>query len=85
MNFDIRYVDPECNEWDVKRAIAAILHTEAIFRPAEPGERQINFEVTLNKRPMGIRNDGTGTLTLPSPKVSNYPAKPNCSINTYCT
>ncbi|KAF7980169.1 hypothetical protein HWV62_39639 [Athelia sp. TMB] len=66
MNFDIRNVDFESNEWDVKRAIASILHTEAVFRPAEPGERQINFEVELNKRPMGIRNDGTGILTLPS-------------------
>lgn len=69
MNFDIKNVDHECNEWDVKRAIAAVLHTESVFRPAEPGERQINFEVVLNKPPMGIRNDGTGVLTLPTQKV----------------
>lgn len=77
MNFDVRNVDFQVNEWEVTRAIAAILHTEDAFRPAEPGERQINFKVALNKPPAGVRNDGTGTLTLPSRKVIAFLSCPN--------
>jgi RNA-dependent RNA polymerase len=68
MDLDIVNVHYQANEWDVTRAIAAVLHTRDEFKPAE-GERQLNFKVRLHPREVGLRNNGTGVLTLPSHKV----------------
>jgi RNA-dependent RNA polymerase len=68
MDLDIVNVDYTANEWDVTKAIAAVLHNEDEFKQPE-GERQLNFKVALHARDVGVRNDGTGVLTLPSPKV----------------
>lgn len=70
MNLALANVDYGTNEWDVTRAIAEVLHKEDEFLPTEPGARLLNFKVTLNPRPgMGVQNDGTGLLTLPSHEV----------------
>jgi RNA-dependent RNA polymerase len=68
MDLDIVNVHHEANEWEVTRAIAAVLHAEDAFKPPE-GERQLNFKVLLHPCEVGVRNDGTGVLTLPSHKV----------------
>ena len=71
MEFDIRNVDFEASDYQVTKAIAAVLHTHDVFLPreADSEERLLNFKVKLNPRGVGVRNDGTGKLTLPSPKV----------------
>ena len=72
MDLNIVNVDSRVNEWEVTRAIAAVLHTEDEFKPPE-GERQLNFKVQLHPREVqGVRNDGTGVLTLPSGKVNLF-------------
>jgi RNA-dependent RNA polymerase len=68
MDLDIVNVHYQANEWEVTRAIAAVLHTRDEFKQAE-GERQLNFKVRLHPCEVGVRNDGTGILTLPSRKV----------------
>jgi len=68
MDLFIKYVPHEVNEWAVTRAIAAVLHSED-FAPIVEG-RLINFRVKLNPNPAGgVRNDGTGLLTLPTESV----------------
>jgi hypothetical protein len=69
MDLDIVNVDWEANEWEVTRAIATVLHGEDEFKQPE-GERQLNFKVRLHPGKIGVRNNGTGVLTLPSPKVN---------------
>lgn len=69
MDINIRNVDHRASESDVTKAIARILHTEDGFRPTEPGERLLNFKVKLHLSGVGVRNDGTGTLSLPSREV----------------
>ena len=69
MEFDIRNVDFEASDYQVTKAIAAVLHTHDVFLPREAEGRLLNFKVKLNPRGVGVRNDGTGKLTLPSPKV----------------
>jgi len=61
---NILNIPPTVNKWDVTREIAKVLHCDdfGIFIP----ERLLNFRVKLNMSDRGgIRNDGTGTLTLP--------------------
>lgn len=70
MDLSIRHVPHEANTWTVTRAIAAVLHSED-FAPIVEG-RLINFRVKLNPNPAGgIRNDGTGLLTLPTETVGS--------------
>jgi RNA-dependent RNA polymerase len=68
MDLSIRHIPQEVNDWAVTRKIAAVLHSED-FAPIVEG-RLINFRVKLNPNPAGgIRNDGTGLLTLPTEAV----------------
>lgn len=69
MDFDIANVDFEASEYEVTKAIAAVLHTDDVFLPREAEGRLLNFKVKLNPQNVGVRNDGTGILTLPSHKV----------------
>lgn len=69
MDFDIRNVDNEASEYEVTKEIAKVLHTDDVFLPREAEGRLLNFNVKLNPRGIGVRNDGTGKLTLPSYKV----------------
>ncbi|KAH9484125.1 putative RNA-dependent RNA polymerase 2 [Psilocybe cubensis] len=70
MDLNIRYVPHEVNEWTVTRAVAAVLHSED-FAPIIEG-RLINFRVKLNENvASGIRNDGTGVLTLPTEEIGS--------------
>jgi RNA-dependent RNA polymerase len=70
MDLSIRHIPHEVNKWTVTRAIAAILHSED-FAPIVEG-RLINFQLKLNPNPAGgIRNDGTGLLTLPTETVGS--------------
>ena len=70
MDLSIKYIPHEVNTWTVTRAIAAVLHSED-FAPVVEG-RLINFRVKLNPNPAGgIRNDGTGLLTLPTETVGS--------------
>jgi RNA-dependent RNA polymerase len=70
MNIDIRQVPPEANQWTVTRKIAEVLHSEDLMSMrASPDERPTNFQVKLNDSSLGgVRNNTTGTLTLPSSK-----------------
>lgn len=72
MDFEITNVDYGANQWEVTKAIAAVLHTEDDFLPRPPTARLLNFKVSLRSSGLGVRNDGTGTLTLPSHKVCNW-------------
>ncbi len=68
MELNIVYVPFQANEWTVTRAIAKVLHSDD-FGAVVPG-RLINFRVKLNEGDAGgIRNDGSGTLTLPFEKT----------------
>jgi len=65
MDIGIKYLPHEANEWQVTRAIASVLHSDD-FAPVVPG-RLINFRVKLKESAAGgVRNDGTGQLTLPT-------------------
>ncbi|KAF4614826.1 hypothetical protein D9613_002724 [Agrocybe pediades] len=68
MDIKLVYVPQDANRWTVTRAIAQVLHAED-FAPISEG-RKINFLVRLQPSPSGgIRNNGTGLLTLPSDTV----------------
>jgi RNA-dependent RNA polymerase len=70
MELNIKYIDFEASQWEVTKAIAAVLHTE--FPKLTPGEnpRRLNFKVKLNaSQAGGVGNDGTGQLFLPSRKA----------------
>jgi RNA-dependent RNA polymerase len=70
MNLEIANLDFGANEWDVTKAVAGVLHKEDEFLPTEPTARLLNFKVKLNPRNVGVQNDGTGILTLPSHEVT---------------
>jgi len=68
MNIGIKYVPNEANDWAVTRAIARVIHSED-FAPVVEG-RLINLCVKLNESTAGgVRNDGTGVLTLPQERL----------------
>jgi RNA-dependent RNA polymerase len=75
MDFKIRYLHDELSEWDVTRAIACIVHSDEFTpRRQDPNavDRPINFRVKLNpSKAGGVRNDGSGTLTLPTSDIGN--------------
>ncbi|KAF8893574.1 RNA dependent RNA polymerase-domain-containing protein [Infundibulicybe gibba] len=69
MDLGLAYIPGEANNWTVTRAIAEVLHSEE-FASRKPDERVINFRVRLNPSKLGgLRNDGTGTLTVPSREI----------------
>ncbi|KAJ7578483.1 calcium:hydrogen antiporter [Mycena floridula] len=66
MNFDLKYLPHTISEWDVTREFAKILHSQEFNPDTDNDERKLNFEVKLNaNEKMGVRNDGSGILTLP--------------------
>ncbi|KAF9010144.1 RNA dependent RNA polymerase-domain-containing protein [Cyathus striatus] len=68
MDLRIQNLPDDVNNWDVTREFANILHSDE-FYPRRPGERAINFDVKLNASSLGgVRNNGSGTLTLPTVK-----------------
>jgi RNA-dependent RNA polymerase len=74
MEFDLYGVHTEASVWDVKKAVAQVLHENPgpdFFGygglPEQP--RKLNFKVELGKGPGGVRNNGRGVLTVPSKKV----------------
>ncbi|GJE87096.1 RdRP-domain-containing protein [Phanerochaete sordida] len=70
MEIELKYIPYEASQWDVKRAIGGVLHSDDFFNASDPTARLINFEVILNKhRTVEARNDGTGVLILPDRKV----------------
>lgn len=72
MEIELKYIPYEASQWDVKRAIGGVLHSDDFFNASDPNARPINFEVTLNKhKTVEARNDGTGSLILPDRKVGN--------------
>jgi RNA-dependent RNA polymerase len=85
MDIDIKFIPKEVNKWEVTRAIATVLHSED-FAPVEVEGRLLNFRVKLNDNPAGgVRNDGTGILTLPSEDVArkffSYVSKDPIKVN----
>lgn len=75
MDLAIIYLPCDVNDWDVTRAIAVVLHSDE-FAPRRQDpyavDRPINFRVKLNlSKAGGVGNDGTGTLTLPTPDAGN--------------
>ncbi|TFK54662.1 RdRP-domain-containing protein [Heliocybe sulcata] len=62
MELQMRGINHFATKYDVKRAIAEALHREGTAW---------NFEVTLNPGQTTVRNDGTGTLSLPYEKVAS--------------
>ncbi|CCM04578.1 uncharacterized protein FIBRA_06759 [Fibroporia radiculosa] len=55
--------------YDVRRAIANVLHSDEFQQP-DPHARAINFKVVLDMdESRGVQNKGTGTLTLPKLKT----------------
>jgi RNA-dependent RNA polymerase len=73
MNFDIMYIPSTANEWTVTRKIAEVLHSEDFTAiPMAADERPTNFKVKLNDSNLGgVRNNSTGTLTLPTTKIGH--------------
>ncbi|THU88603.1 RdRP-domain-containing protein [Dendrothele bispora CBS 962.96] len=69
MDILMRYLPTTINEWDLTRRLALVLHSDPFLQPTEPDERfqKLNFRVSLTpSKAGGVRNDGTGVLTLPS-------------------
>lgn len=72
MDLCILYVPHDANDWDVTRAIAQVLHSDDFSPRSSTDERLINFKVALKRHEtMGVRNTGTGTLTLPSEELAH--------------
>ncbi|KAF5373803.1 hypothetical protein D9758_000837 [Tetrapyrgos nigripes] len=71
MEICIRYLPHQVNEWDLTRALALVLHSEPFLQRTEDERFQkINFAVKVNpNKAGGLRNDGTGVLTLPTPSI----------------
>lgn len=71
MDLNIKHIPNEVNNWEVTRAIAAVLHSES-FAPVNEDGRLLNFRVKLNDNLAGgVRNDGTGILTLPTEQIAH--------------
>ncbi|TFK54621.1 RdRP-domain-containing protein [Heliocybe sulcata] len=64
MEIDLNGVNHLANKYEVKRAIADVLHSD-YFRRRDAPDRPWNFEVTLKPGLTEARNDGTGRLSLP--------------------
>ncbi|KAG5722151.1 putative RNA-dependent RNA polymerase 1 [Termitomyces sp. T112] len=75
MDIRIFNLPHEVNDWTVTRSIAAVVHsTEFTPRPRNENvvQRPINFKVKLNpSKAGGVRNDGSGTLTLPTWEIGS--------------
>lgn len=72
MDLEIRGVPYEASEYEVTREIAKFLHAQDFGISPEPNERPVNFKVKLSESKLGgVRNGGSGTLTLPSPTLGN--------------
>jgi RNA-dependent RNA polymerase len=74
MELDLWRIDVTANRWDVTRAFASVLHDNPgsdWFTPGQndPIPRKVNFRVILGEGPGGVRNNGKGTLTLPSRNI----------------
>jgi len=70
MNINIERIPFLLNKWDMTREIAKVLHSEDFGRNRTAGGRLVNFEVVLNRdEGGGIRNNGTGLLTLPDATI----------------
>ncbi|KAI0325538.1 RdRP-domain-containing protein [Cubamyces sp. BRFM 1775] len=59
---DLNYT---ATKWDIKRALAKVLHQPPFHYPESHKARPINFEVILNDGPGSLPNDGTAVLVLP--------------------
>lgn len=71
MILEIKRVPTQASRATVTKAIAAVLHSDDFRRIPDPDERLTNFQVHLNESPLGgVRNNGTGTLTLPTSKLA---------------
>jgi len=70
MNINIERIPYLLNKWDMTREIAKVIHSEDFGQNRTAGGRLVNFEVVLNRdEGGGIRNNGTGVLTLPHDKI----------------
>ncbi|KAF9453025.1 RdRP-domain-containing protein [Macrolepiota fuliginosa MF-IS2] len=68
MEIGIKYIPHEASRWDVVRAIAGVLHSDA-FRPQD--SRKENFQVELTKSNVSdFRNGGMGFLTIPTDSLA---------------
>ncbi|KAK7034082.1 hypothetical protein VNI00_012513 [Paramarasmius palmivorus] len=66
MDLNIRYLPSDINDWELTRIIQKILHDDEFLPRSDPDERRINFRAKVNPSPVGgVRNDGTGVLTIP--------------------
>lgn len=74
MNITISHVPFDLNEREITRVLSDVLHSDgSIFRHKEAGHKPVNFRVSLNQNKTGgVRNDGTGTLILPSVELGNH-------------
>ncbi|KAL4268526.1 RNA-dependent RNA polymerase [Pleurotus pulmonarius] len=71
MNLNIQYIPRDAGKWDVTRKLAEVLHSNEFSR-REPGERVLNFKISLGDSKLGgVRNDGSGVLTLPDVSVGD--------------
>lgn len=66
MEFDIDRVSFNATHYDVRRALAQVLHSEEFYNANDPRARPMNIEVILNQSNAGRSHDGTGKLTLPT-------------------
>lgn len=66
MDLSIRSIDYQASLYEVKDALAQLLHSRD-FDTLRPGNRNINFHVRLNlNEKIETRNIGTGLLTVPT-------------------
>jgi len=71
MDLRIKHLPSDVNEWTVTRAIAQVLHADDFAHRSDDSERLVNFKVKLNPSQQGgVRNDGTGILTLPQANLA---------------
>uniref|UniRef100_A0A0W0FPC4 RNA-dependent RNA polymerase n=1 Tax=Moniliophthora roreri TaxID=221103 RepID=A0A0W0FPC4_MONRR len=73
MNLNIKYLPNDVNDWELTRIISkAILHNDDFLPRPDPDARKINFLVKVNPSLAGgVRNDGTGVLTLPNAGIGH--------------
>lgn len=66
MEFEIDRVSFDATHYDVRRAIARVVHSEEFYNANNPKARPMNIEVILNPSDYGRAHNGSGKLTLPT-------------------
>jgi RNA-dependent RNA polymerase len=74
MEFDIQFIDPKADKYEVTKVLAEVLHSEEFFEsPDDPKARPMNFEVVLEEATvLGTLHSGRGKLRIPTGEEGSH-------------